>query len=308
MSRRLPDTLIAAELSELLANHREVRLLDVLPEEFFKAAHLPRAENACVYKMSFVDDVQALVPDKAAPVVVYGSSDASLASQVAAQRLRDVGYSKVADFRGGLQAWTAAGLHLEKGDAPPPEPPPALADGRYPVMIKESTVTWTGRNMGTTHTGTLGIRSGAAIVEDGKLRSASVVLDMAAVRCTDISDRTTAAILDDHLRSEDFFHTDRHPEATFNVTSAHSIPEATPGRPNMDFAGDLTIKGITHPVCFKGTRGMKDGRLLVRACLEIDRTRWGVLYGSGRFFEMLGKHLVDDKVGVEFRLQLARET
>jgi hypothetical protein len=39
-----------------------------------------------------------------------------------------------------------------------------------------------------------------------------------------------------------------------------------------------------------------DGSLTALAQIDIDRTRWNVLYGSGRFFQMLGKHLVNDAI------------
>jgi hypothetical protein len=45
-----------------------------------------------------------------------------------------------------------------------------------------------------------------------------------------------------------------------------------------------------------------DGLLKARVLCDLDRTRWGVLYGSGRFFEKLGMHLVSEIVTVELFL------
>ena len=35
---------------------------------------------------------------------------------------------------------------------------------------------------------------------------------------------------------------------------------------------------------------------------DIDRTRWGITYGSPRFFERLGMHLVFDLISIQLRI------
>ena len=44
------------------------------------------------------------------------------------------------------------------------------------------------------------------------------------------------------------------------------------------------------------------GEVKIEAHFDIDRTRWGVIYGSTRFFEHLGMHLVFDFISVQLRL------
>src|SRR2546428_10650912 len=62
-------------------------LIDVLPEEDFRRAHIPSARNACVYNVTFLDDVQALAPDRSRALVLYASSARNLASATAAEKL-----------------------------------------------------------------------------------------------------------------------------------------------------------------------------------------------------------------------------
>ena len=45
-----------------------------------------------------------------------------------------------------------------------------------------------------------------------------------------------------------------------------------------------------------------DGLLAADAHFDIDRTRWNVLYGSGKFYEKLGKHLVSDDISLALKL------
>ena len=42
-----------------------------------------------------------------------------------------------------------------------------------------------------------------------------------------------------------------------------------------------------------------DGTLKAQASLDLYRTLWGVCYGSGRLYERLGMHLVNDLISVE---------
>jgi hypothetical protein len=62
------------------------------------------------------------------------------------------------------------------------------------------------------------------------------------------------------------------------------------------------VKDVTAPVNFAASAGVTaDGRLAAQASLAWDRTLWGVCYGSGRFFQRLGGHLVNDLVDVTVR-------
>ena len=42
-----------------------------------------------------------------------------------------------------------------------------------------------------------------------------------------------------------------------------------------------------------------DGTLKAQAAIDLDRTLWGVCYGSGRLYERLGMHLVNDLISIE---------
>ena len=45
-----------------------------------------------------------------------------------------------------------------------------------------------------------------------------------------------------------------------------------------------------------------DGALVVTATTEIDRTKWGITFGSRSFFENLGENMVDDMVALDIAL------
>ena len=68
-------------------------------------------------------------------------------------------------------------------------------------------------------------------------------------------------------------------------------------------AGELTLKGVRRALAFPAILGpTPDGTLAADAHFDIDRTEWNVLYGSGKFYEKLGKHLVNDVISLALKL------
>ena len=85
---------------------------------------------------------------------------------------------------------------------------------------------------------------------------------------------------DAHIRSEDFLHTEIHPEIAFRSTAV------TPDGDSWSVTGDLTIKGETHPVTldvdFEGAITDPYGfdRIAFAAETEINREDWGLTYNQ----------------------------
>jgi hypothetical protein len=51
-----------------------------------------------------------------------------------------------------------------------------------------------------------------------------------------------------------------------------------------------------------------EGIVVAQAEVSIDRTRWGVVYGSGKFFARLAHHVVNDEVQLHLKLFLLPPT
>ena len=275
-------------------------LLDVRIPEDFAAAHLATAVNACVFQVSFLDDVRRLVPDPTTPLVVYGTNSSSLESTEATQRLAQAGYTQVHNFPGGLEEWRRDGLPT-LGDGPRPEPPPL--DGLIPVDLAESRVEWTGRNLLNKHWGTVALSKGALLFRQGWLTGGELVVDMTSIACTDLADAALNRILIEHLKSPDFLDVARHPEARLSIRDVAPVPGGHPGAPNLQLACDFTLRGITRRLTVIAVAGRTpEGRVAAQAVFSFDRTEWGSAYGSGRFFRSLGRHLVNDLVELQVRL------
>jgi polyisoprenoid-binding protein YceI len=85
---------------------------------------------------------------------------------------------------------------------------------------------------------------------------------------------------DNHIRSEDFFHTEKHPTMTFRSTGIR------PDGSDFLLDGDLTLRGVTRPVTFRlevngfGPDPYGGTRAGFSATTEINRNDWNVSYNG----------------------------
>lgn len=302
---KTPQPINSDELNALIRRQDSFVLIDVLPAEYYEDAHLPGAKNACVYDVTFLEQVGQLAADKERAIVVYGSGPRNLASATAAEKLLHAGYGNVFDYRGGLEDWMAAGFGVEGNRRAKGEE--ERLDGDYIIDCEKSRVEWTGRNLTGSHTGTIKLLNGAMSVAHGRATHGAFTIDMRSLENIDIADSSMRNLLISHLKSDDFFDVDHFPTGEFRLLAIRPIEGATHGSPNSEVSGDLTIKGVTREITFPAVIGLAaDDRIAAEAHFDIDRTKWKVLYGSGKFYEKLGKHLVHDNVTIGLKLDAAR--
>ena len=277
-------------------------LIDVRLEEDYLAAHLPEAKNNCVYEVSFPERMIDVAPRKDVAVCVYGAASDSCEARMAAEKLVRAGYGDVLEMCAGLDGWKSAGLEVKSEGATKQDTPVPPAGWRE-IDLTESRVEWLGRNLLNKHYGAIAIKSGKLYFSQGELRSGEFTLDMRAIVCHDLSGDQLHDVLIAHLQSDDFFDVEVYPESRFVIASTELVPEASPGAPNLKVHGELTLKNVTLPVEFLATGGMTpEGKTAAQASLAIDRTFWNVLYGSGKYFQNLGGHLVNDLIELQLRI------
>ncbi|HKY63935.1 MAG TPA: YceI family protein [bacterium] len=165
----------------------------------------------------------------------------------------------------------------------------------YKLDPAKSKIEWVGKKVTGQHNGSLEVKSGNLTVDQGQIKSGDFVVDMKSIKVLDLQDPAPNAKLTNHLKSDDFFSVETHPETQFKITSAKGT---VPGK--VDVTGDLTIKGITHPVTIPTTLKQEGDKLSAKGEVKIDRTLYNVKYGSGKFFQGLGDKLISD----DFELKL----
>lgn len=162
--------------------------------------------------------------------------------------------------------------------------------GTATVKIDKSEIGWRASKVVGKHNGTVQFRSGNLEFSDGKLIGGRFEVDMRTIQNADIEDAGTRAKLVGHLKSDDFFSSEKFPVAVFTITSVQPRNDDA----NYTITGNMKIKGISKKVSFPATITVNDGQVQAKATLTLDRTKWDVKYGSGSFFDNLGDNMIHD--------------
>ena len=169
----------------------------------------------------------------------------------------------------------------------------------YTVRPDAARMLWKGKQVTGEHSGTIQVKNGTIGWGDHGLTAAMVEIDMTSITDTDM-EREWAADLEGHLRSPDFFNTAAYKTATFKTTQVAPIDSAAIGTPNYRVTGDLTIKGITHPVTFDVLAWKDKKAVRAAGTLLFDRTWFDIKFRSGKFYDALGDRMIKDMVELTF--------
>jgi polyisoprenoid-binding protein YceI len=152
----------------------------------------------------------------------------------------------------------------------------ALAQGTWNVDPSHSSVEFQVKHMGIATVkgffadfeGTLEVAEDGTIDARGKVNASSI--------------NTRAAQRDEHLRSEDFFHVEEHPEIRFHSKSVEQIDEDS-----YRIVGDLTIRGVTREAEFEAEADAAEGldpwgntRVGLEVKGQIDREQFGLTWNQ----------------------------
>jgi len=280
-------------------------LIHTLTNDHFQNVHLPGAQNACVFEMTFLEQMHSITDDKNALIVLYGTSERSMDALTAAEKMQSEGYQQIRILKGGIESWRSLGYPLEAESpdiARDPETHLLLKDGKYRIDIDESLIEWIGRNPNTKHFGTVRISEGQIQIEDNTITGVAEI-DMKSIENINLEGDELQPVLVSHLKSEDFFLVKAFPTAKFIINGGKLAEKPYLSLPNYEVDGTLDLRGVKADLSFAATiTHTDDNGLVAEAHFDIDRTRWNVIYGSTRFFENLGMHLVFDLISFQVRI------
>lgn len=161
----------------------------------------------------------------------------------------------------------------------------AIAQEKKDIKTENSKLVWKGYKVTGSHEGTIDIQSGFLTFVADKLTGGNFTINMTTLASTDLEGEYKGK-LEGHLKSDDFFGVATHKTATLEFTEVEAS-----GKNAYNVTGDLTIKGETNPVNFTiSIYGNK-----ATANLKVDRTQYGVKYGSASFFDDLKDKAIYDE-------------
>ena len=147
-----------------------------------------------------------------------------------------------------------------------------LPDGTLTVDTTASEVMWKGSMVGMyDHSGDVKLESGNVTVADGKITGGKFVIDLTSITPTDSNykeDKTPEKLVG-HLSSEDFFHIEQYPTATFDIT----------GSEGNTVMGNLTVRGKTNPEKVENVViSEENGQMHLKGDIKFDRTKYDVAF------------------------------
>lgn len=168
---------------------------------------------------------------------------------------------------------------------------------KFQIQKSSSTVNWIGKKVLGLHTGTIDLAEGYIDISENGIKNGEVIIDMTTIAITDIEDPKTNGDFLAHLQNDDFF-------SVHKFKTSKLIIVETEKKENNSFLlkGNLTIKGITHPVSFIARVEVFTDFLHSLGEIVIDRTQFNIRYGSGKFLQNLGDSLIYDDFVLQFKL------
>ena len=169
----------------------------------------------------------------------------------------------------------------------------------YNVKTDVSTIGWLGSKPVGTHTGTINVKDGVFYLQGTTIESGKFLIDMNTITVTDLDQNSGKESLESHLKGTvegkegDFFNVLKYPIATFVVTDVADVD----GKTMM--SGNLTMLSISQNISFPVQVTSQDNMVQVKSeTFTIDRTKWGINYGSKSIFDNLGDKFIDDDMEI----------
>ena len=166
------------------------------------------------------------------------------------------------------------------------------------VDLTASVLNWKGAKPTGEHNGTVALKSGGILIENGVLSAGEFVVDMNTITNLDMKGEKGAGRLEGHLKSADFFDVTKYPTAKFVITKV----EENEGK--LSVTGNLNIKDVTKSITIPATITEVDGNYVFKSDnFNIDRADFNVKYKSKKFFDNLKDKFVDDLVEMSFEVR-----
>lgn len=193
----------------------------------------------------------------------------------------------------------------------PIESTTTMETGTYAASSEDSSVYWQAGKpaiVGYVHTGKFQVDSGEVTLTEGEI-TGEFVIDVNSLVVTSLGGGKEGqeSALEEHLKGDRFFDTATYPTATFTVTDVS--PKVLPGPGNSDYTatGELTMKGKTNEVTFPmKVLVANENEVWMTAELTIDRTKWGIDFGSASVADKITENIIGDEVVLDLVMKLEK--
>ena len=121
---------------------------------------------------------------------------------------------------------------------------------------------------------------------------------MGSIKVSDIKEEKWNKKLEGHLKSSDFFSVDEFSEASFYINGSYNFFMIE----SLAIQGDLTIKDQTTNMTIPSIISFEGDYAESVGVIDINRTEFGITYGSGSFFDGLADKAINDDFTLKFKI------
>lgn len=175
----------------------------------------------------------------------------------------------------------------------------------YQLDTDQSVVEWWGRSLETEHHGSFSVQGRFIEVVGSKVKKGTFTIPIVSIKNFDLPEEFKTVLLD-HLKSSDFFNLALYPNASFileEMVPTVKDAEGAMAGANCTLSGDFTMLDKTLEISFPAKVVISDKQLFVSAKFSIDRTQWGMTYGTD---STLGDHYIYPDVDLHLKLSASR--
>lgn len=193
----------------------------------------------------------------------------------------------------------------------PIESKTTMETGTYDASTANSSVTWQAGKpaiAGYVHTGKFLIDSGAVSLTESEI-TGEFVIDINSLEMTSLGGGKAGqeSTLEGYLKGERFFDVATYPTATFTVTDVSPKVLPGPGQTDYTATGELTLKGKTNSINFPiKVLVANENEVWMTAAITIDRTLWGIDFGSASIAEEITDNIIGDDVTLDLVMKLEK--
>ena len=162
------------------------------------------------------------------------------------------------------------------------------------VDVAASKLEWEGSKVTGKHNGTINIKSGSLQLKGEELVGGSFVIDMNSIAVTDIKDKQGKEKLEKHLKTGDFFETEKFAEGKFEITGVKA--QAGEGTTHI-VSGNLTLKDKSLGIEIPANVKIENGTVIASAPqFKVDRTKFGITFTG------MKDDLINNMMGIKLNI------
>ena len=158
-----------------------------------------------------------------------------------------------------------------------------------------SVLNWEGTKPTGAHNGTVALKTGGLLVDNGDLKGGEFIVDLTTITNLDMKGSEGAGKLEGHLKSADFFDVEKYPTAKFVISKVEDKGD------KIHVTGNLTLKDVTKSITIPATVSTEGGVTTFESeKFMVNRADFNVKYGSKSFFDNLKDKFIDDNMQLSF--------